>query len=228
MPVAEREKGNRMISYEQRRRMMVDTQVRPADVTHFTVIDSMLTVPRERFVPEGWREAAYAGENVPLAPGRVLFEPRTVAKMLDSADIQPSDVVLDVGCGLGYTTALAARMAEAVVALEEDHALAHEAEQLLATEGADNAVVIEGPLAEGAGRHGPYDVILVQGAVEELPESFADQLTEGGRIVCLFMEGELGVVRLGVKADDALTWRFAFNAGAPVLPGFTRERTFSL
>jgi protein-L-isoaspartate(D-aspartate) O-methyltransferase len=217
-----------MVSYEQRRRMMVDTQVRPADVTHFTVIDAMLDVPRERFVPEGWREAAYAGENVPLGPGRVLFEPRTVAKMLDSVDIQDTDIVLDVGCGLGYTAALAARMAEAVVALEQDGAMAHEAEQLLAAEGADNAVVIEGPLAEGAAKHGPYDVILIEGAVEELPPAFSDQLAEGGRIACLFMEGELGVVRLGIKADDALTWRFAFNAGAPVLAGFTRQRSFSL
>jgi protein-L-isoaspartate(D-aspartate) O-methyltransferase len=217
-----------MISYEQRRRMMVDTQVRPADVSHFSVIDAMLNVPRERFVPEGWREAAYAGENVPLAPGRVLFEPRTVAKMLDAVDIQPTEVVLDVGCGLGYTAALAARMAEAVVALEEDPALAHEAEQLLAAEGADNAVVIEGRLGEGAAKHGPYDVVLVEGAVEELPATFAEQLNEGGRIACLFMEGELGVMRLGIKADAALTWRFAFNAGAPVLPGFTRQRSFSL
>ena len=216
-----------MISYEERRRTMVDTQVRPADVSHFTVIDAMLAVPRERFVPEGWREAAYAGENVPLAPGRVLFEPRTVAKMLDSVDIQPQHVVLDVGCGLGYVAALISRMAEAAVALEEDHALAHEAEQLLAAEGADNAVVIEGPLADGAGKHGPYDVILIEGAVEELPDSFTDQLNEGGRIACLFMEGELGVMRLGIKADGALTWRFAFNAGAPVLPGFTRQHTFT-
>ncbi len=217
-----------MASYDKLRRMMVDTQVRPADVTNFTVIDAMLNVPRERFVPEGWREAAYVGENVPLAPGRVLFDPRTIAKMLDAAEILPTDVVLDVGGGLGYTAALLSRLAEAVVVLEEDPSLAHEAEQLLAAEAADNAVVIEGPLAEGAARHGPYDVVLIEGAVEELPDTFADQLVDGGRIACVFMEGELGVVRLGIKADGALSWRFAFNAGAPVLPGFRRQRSFSL
>ena len=217
-----------MGSFEDRRRRMVDTQVRPSDVTAYPIIDAMLAVPRERFVPDSWREAAYAGENVPLAPGRVLLEPRTLGKMLDAVSLKPTDVVLDVGCGLGYSSAVIARIAEAVVALEEDPDMAKEAESNLSAENADNAVVVEGRLAEGAAKHGPYDAILLQGAVETLPDTFADQLTDGGRIACLFMEGELGVMRVGLKADGALTWRFSFNAGAPVLPGFTAERSFSL
>ena len=216
-----------MISYKERRTVMVDTQVRPSDVTKFPVIEAMLTVPRERFVPEAWREAAYAGENIDLGPDRVVLEPRTMAKILDGVDITPDEVVLDVGCGLGYSAAVAAELAEAVVALEEDEAMAREAEQTLAAEGVDNAVVVTGPLAEGAARHGPYDVILIEGGVEDLPDRFADQLNDGGRIACLFMEGALGVVRIGHKADGALTWRFAFNAAAPVLPGFDRAEAFS-
>jgi len=96
-----------MKDFEARRRKMVDTQIRPSDVTKFNVIEAMLAVPRERFVPEAWTEAAYVGENIPLGPNRVLFEPRTIAKMLDFVDIQPTDIVLDVGCGLGYSAALA-------------------------------------------------------------------------------------------------------------------------
>jgi protein-L-isoaspartate(D-aspartate) O-methyltransferase len=217
-----------MKDFEARRRKMVDTQVRPSDVTKFNVIEAMLAVPRERFVPEAWTEAAYVGENIPLGPNRVLFEPRTIAKMLDFVDIQPTDIVLDVGCGLGYSAALAAALGEAVVAVEEDADMAREAERILADEGADGAVVIEGPLVDGAPKHGPYDVILIEGAVEELPPHFADQLSENGRIACLFLEGELGVVRTGLKADGRITWRSAFNAWAPVLPGFTRRRAFSL
>jgi protein-L-isoaspartate(D-aspartate) O-methyltransferase len=216
-----------MISYKDRRTVMVDTQVRPSDVTKFPVIEAMLTVPRERFVPGDWREAAYAGENIELGPNRVVLEPRTMAKILDGVDITPDEVVLDVGCGLGYSAAVTAELAEAVVALEEDETMAREAEQTLAAEGVDNAVVVTGKLAEGAAQHGPYDVILIEGGVEDLPACFADQLNDGGRIACLFMEGALGVVRIGHKADGALTWRFAFNAAAPVLPGFDRAEAFS-
>jgi len=217
-----------MISFEERRRVMVDTQVRPSDVTRFPVIEAMLTVPRERFVPESKREAAYAGENVSLGDGRVMLEPRTLAKILDAVNIQPTEAVLDVACGLGYSTAVVAQLAEAVVGVESDRRMAREAEQTLADEGVDNAVVVEGDLVEGAARHGPYDVILVQGGVERVPDALADQLSDGGRIACIFMDGELGIVRLGLKTDGAITWRFAFNAAAPVLEGFTAERAFSL
>lgn len=217
-----------MSDFDTRRTIMVDTQVRPSDVTKFPIIEAMLTIPRERYVPDLWREAAYAGENVPLTPGRVVLEPRTLAKMLEAADIQPSDLVLDIGCGLGYSAAVAAMLAEAVVALEEDEGLAREAETTLAAEGIDNAVVFPGTLADGAAQHGPYDVVLIEGGVERLPEAIADQMNEGARIVCIFMEGALGAVRLGRKIDGVINWRFSFNAGAPVLPGFEKQRTFSL
>lgn len=217
-----------MADYAQRRTMMVDTQVRPNDVTKYPIIEAMLSVPREAFVPAPKREAAYIGENVEITPGRVVLEPRTQAKMLDALDIQPTDLVLDIGCGLGYSAALIARIAEAVVALEEDAALAAEAQQTLSAEGADNAALVEGPLAAGAAKHGPYDAIAIEGAVEEVPAALLDQLKEGGRIAAIFMEGALGVARLGHKIDGEVNWRFAFNATAPVLPGFAKRRGFAL
>ncbi|SFO02861.1 protein-L-isoaspartate(D-aspartate) O-methyltransferase [Roseovarius lutimaris] len=217
-----------MTDYAARRTMMVDTQVRPSDVTKFPIIDAMLAVPREAFVPRALREAAYMGENVDIGGGRVMLEPRTLAKMLDALEIEGDDLVLDIGPGLGYSSAIMARMAEAVVAVEDDADLAQEAQRVLADNGADNVIMHEGALAQGAPDHGPYDVITIQGAVEHLPEALTDQLKEGGRIACLFMEGALGVVRIGYKIDGAINWRFAFNAGAPVMPGFERHAAFTL
>ena len=217
-----------MTDFATRRRMMVDTQVRPNDVTKFPIIEAMLAVPREAFLPSGQREAAYVGENVEIAPGRVLLEPRTIAKLLDGLDIQPDELVLDLGCGLGYTAAVIAQLAEAVVAVEEDAALAEEAQARLSSQGVDNAAVIAGRLAEGSAKHGPYDVILVEGAAETVPQAIVDQLKEGGRIGCLFMDGVLGVARIGTRAGPGVTWRPVFNAAAPVLPGFAAERGFAL
>lgn len=217
-----------MPDFSARRVMMVDTQVRPSDVTKFPIIDAMLSVPREAYVPADLREAAYMGGNVEIGAGRVVLEPRTLAKLLDALDIQPTEVVMDLGCGLGYSAAVIARLADAVVAVEQDAGLAEEAERTLSAEGVDNAAVITGPLAMGAAKHGPYDVITVQGGVEVLPEALVAQLKEGGRVGCVFMEGALGVARVGYKIDGAMNWRFAFNASAPVLPGFAARRGFLL
>lgn len=217
-----------MTDFQTRRVMMVDTQIRPSDVTKFPIIEAMLSVPREVYVPRDKREAAYMGENIALRPGRVVLEPRTLAKLLDALDIQPTELVLDLGCGLGYSAAVIARLADAVVAVEEDEAMAAEAEQLLSQEAVDNAAVIAAPLAHGAAKHGPYDVITLQGGVEEVPEAVLAQLKDGGRIGAVFMEGALGVARVGYKAEGRISWRFAFNATAPVLPGFAVTHAFSL
>ncbi|MBC7164232.1 MAG: protein-L-isoaspartate O-methyltransferase [Roseovarius sp.] len=217
-----------MTDYAARRTMMVDTQIRPSDVTKFPIIDAMLRVPREVFVPAHLREAAYLGENLDLGEGRVMLEPRTLAKMLDALGVEGDDLVLDIGPMLGYSAAVIARMAEAVVGLEEDAALVEEAQRLLVANGADNVVMVAGRLAEGAPDHGPYDVIVIEGAVEHLPEAITGQLKDGGRIACLFSEGPLGVVRIGHKIDGQVSWRYGFNAGAPVLPGFEKQTTFAL
>ena len=217
-----------MTDFAERRRMMVDTQIRPSDVTKFPIIEAMLAVPREAFVADAQREAAYADNNIDIAPGRVLLEPRTLAKMLDAIDVQPDELVLDVACGMGYSTAVVARVAQMVIGVEADESLASGAQDQLSAVSADNAIVHIGALAEGAAEHGPYDVIMVQGGVETMPEALLNQLKDGGRIIAIFMSGALGEVKIGYKSADQISWRLAFNAGAPVLPGFEAAKEFAL
>ncbi|MBL9051959.1 MAG: protein-L-isoaspartate O-methyltransferase [Tabrizicola sp.] len=217
-----------MSEFATRRVMMVDTQVRPSDVTKFPIIDAMLSVPRETYVPDDKREAAYVGENLTIAQDRVVLEARTLAKLLDALDIQPTELVLDIGCGLGYSAAVIARLAETVIAVEEDEALAADAQRLLSEEGVDNAGVVTGKLAEGSAKCAPYDVITVQGGVEIVPDAIMSQLKEGGRIGAVFMDGAVGTACVGYKNDGKVTWRPVFNAAAPVLNGFRKSRGFML
>lgn len=215
-----------MADYVQRRVTMVDTQVRPSDVTSFPIINAMLTVPRELFVPADKRDIAYVGEHLDLGEGRVLLDPRTFAKMLEALDATPAELVLVIGAGLGYGAAVLSHLAQAVVAVEEDEALAKEAASSLTEAGIDTVAVETGSLADGAPRHGPYDAILIEGAVETLPDALTDQLKDGGRILAIFSEGPLGVARLGLKTANGVSWREAFDANAPVLPGFAAAPEF--
>ena len=217
-----------MTDFAARRRTMVDTQIRPSDVTKFPIIDAMLTVPRESFVPDAQREAAYVEGVIELGNDRCILEPRTLAKMLDALNISNDEMVLDIAPALGYSTAVAARMAQLVVGVEENETLASEAQTLLTEAEADNAIVHVGPLDQGAVEHGPYDVIMIQGGVEQVPDGLLDQLKDHGRIACLFVEGELGTVRIGRKSAGRVNWRDAFNASAPVLESFSIECAFSL
>ena len=217
-----------MTDFAFRRKMMVDTQVRPSDVTKFPIIDAMLRIPREEFVPDAMVEAAYVGENLTLQDQRVLLEPRTLAKMIDALAITSDDLVLDIGCGTGYSAAVLNRLAQAVVAIEEDETLHAAAEAALATTGAETVVLHHAPLVGGAPTHAPYDVIMLQGGIETFPEALVGQLRPGGRAAALFMEGALGVARLGIRTGDHMIWRDIFNAAAPVLPGFEKAQAFSL
>ena len=217
-----------MTDFATRRTMMVDTQVRPSDVTKFPIIDVMLNIAREDFVPAAMREASYLGENLNIGPNRVILEPRTLSKMLDALDVSNDDLILDVAANYGYSSAVMAHIAEAVVAVEEDEAMSQEAQEALSAAGIDNVAVHVAPLVEGAPQHGPYDVIILQGGVAEIPGALLDQLKEGGRIAAIFMDGPLGEVRIGLKQEGRVTWRLAFNAGAPILPGFARALNFTL
>jgi protein-L-isoaspartate(D-aspartate) O-methyltransferase len=212
--------------------MMVDTQVRPSDVTKFPIIAAMLAVPREAFVPTVSQSVAYMDAPVPLGGGREMPEARTFAKMLDALDVEIGESALIVGGGLGYSAAVLGRMAEAVVMVEEEAALAAEAEATLTAQNVINAVVLAQPLTDGAPKAGPFDVVLVEGGVEEIPAALLEQVREGGRIAAIFMAGALGEVRIGHRIADAdggqIAWRFAFNAAAPLLPGFSRKRSFAL
>ena len=217
-----------MTDYKTRRKIMVDTQIRPSDVTKFPIIDAFLFVPREKFVPDGKREAAYIGENFQIGQSRVILEPRSLAKLLDALDVNNDELVLDIGTGLGYSSAVISLVAEFVIAVEDDSSLASEAEEILSEIGADNVVVEVNKLEEGAPEHGPYDVIIIQGGVEKIPGSILKQLKNGGRVGAIFIEEGLGTAKIGFKLNDKINWRYSFNAAAPVLPGFFKQKDFAL
>jgi protein-L-isoaspartate(D-aspartate) O-methyltransferase len=158
-----------------------------------------------------------------------MTEARTLAKMLDALDLGREDDVLHIGAGLGYGTAVLAHICRSVVAVEEDEGLAAEAEANLSAQGVDNAVVLTGSLVDGAPKAAPFDAILVEGGVAEVPDALVDQLREGGRICAVFIEGDgrLGEARLGRRTHGRMAWATEFNAGTAMLPGFAVERGFT-
>ncbi|MFP4005064.1 MAG: protein-L-isoaspartate O-methyltransferase family protein, partial [Alphaproteobacteria bacterium] len=158
------------MDYRTARLNMVDSQVRTNAVTDRRIIEAMQILPRERFVPRSLRPLAYMGEPLEVAEDRYLLDPRTLSKLIQAAEVEADELVLDVGCVTGYSTAVLAHLAETVVGLEADAALAEEATRLLTDLGIDNTAVITGELAAGAPAQGPFDVIFVNGGVEIVPE----------------------------------------------------------
>nr|BAT28989.1 hypothetical protein [Aureimonas frigidaquae] len=214
------------MDFAQARTKMVDNQVRTSDVTDHEVLRALLKVPRERFVPEDRRGFAYIGDEIALGSGRYLMEAAPFARMLQLARIGKGDVVLDVGCGLGYSAAVLGELAASVVALEEDEALAAAAESNLAAAGALNASVVRGPLRDGYAKEGPFDVILFEGAVDRLPDGFFGQLRERGRLVVVEGRGNAAAARLYSKEDGLVSDRFGFNCSLRPLPGFEARAEF--
>lgn len=218
--------------FSQYRQKMVDGQLRTTDVTSASVLAAMGTVPREAFVEARRRELAYIDEDIEImaengnGAGRYIMEPSPFAKLLQLADIRAGDVVLDIGCGTGYSAAVLSRLASSVIALESDASLAERATGILGNLGFDNAVVVHGPLQAGYAAEGPYDVIVLEGAVGEIPPALFDQLRDGGRLVAVEGYGNAGVARLYVKVDGIVTGRRAFNAAIKPLPGFERAPAF--
>jgi len=217
-----------MQDYAVAREYMVDCQVRPSDVTRYGIVDAMLAVPRERFVPPSKRSVAYAGEAVELAKDRWLLDPRVFAKIVDTAEIEPGDDVLDIGCALGYSSAVLSRLCRSVISIESDESMVKSAEETLSSLGCDNVAVLTGPLEAGAESEKPFDVILVQGGVGDVPDALFDQLSEGGRLVAIWMDGSFGQVRVSTKTGASVSHRWTFDAAAPVLPGFSKKATFAL
>lgn len=211
-----------MTDFATQRVMMVDTQVRPSDVTKFPIIAAMLAVAREDFVPPACRDTAYIGESLDLGAGRVVMDARVLAKLLDALDIQPDEQVLDLGAGLGYGAAILARLAGHVTAVEENAAMADH----IRAAGLDNVSVQTAPLTQGG--QGTFDAILIEGGVEQVPAEILGNLRDGGRIAAVFMQGALGIAKIGHKSGQNVTWRFAFNASLPILAGFSQKTVFAL
>ncbi len=205
---------------------MIDCQLRPNEVNDERLIAAINNIPREQFVPKNKRAVAYVDEDLEIAPGRYLMEPVIFARLLKAADIQETDLVLDIGCATGYSAAVIAGLADAVVALEADQALCSSAEKKLAELDIMNSAVVQGELAKGVAKQGPYDVIVIEGAVEEVPGSLIKQLKEGGRLVCVLLEGGVGRGHMITMNEGLAVTQTLFDAQVPLVPGFEKEQGF--
>jgi protein-L-isoaspartate(D-aspartate) O-methyltransferase len=215
------------MDYAAARYKMVQNQIRTNRVTDPQVIAAMSELPRELFVPASARGFAYVDEDIPLGGGRYLIEPLTTALLLQTAEIHADDVVLDIGCGTGYTSAIAARMASAVVALESDPGLATRATATLTQLGLNTATVVVGPLRKGWVEQAPYDVIVFSGAVSAVPKTIEEQLGEGGRMVAVIgQEKGMGCGMLFLRRGGIVSRRPVFDAAIPLLPEFAPEPAF--
>jgi len=221
-----------MVDFRTARRAMVDGQVRTSDVTHLGLIAAMLDIPREAFVPEGRAALAYLDRDIVIAdatatePARHLMKPVVLARLIQAADPRPQDRVLVLGAGSGYAAAVISRLAAAVVALEQNGSLVQQARSVLSALGIRNVTVVQGPLAAGAPASGPYDIIVIDGAVETLPEALCGQLSPHGRLVAVVGAGPVGKATLFQSINGKLNGRALFDANAPVLPGFSAVPDF--
>jgi protein-L-isoaspartate(D-aspartate) O-methyltransferase len=225
--LAKRDETAMTTDYAKVRANMVESQLRTNRITNARLIAAFESLPRERFVPAPLRGVAYIDEDLAIGGGRYLMEPRVLARLIQAADVEASDMVLDVACASGYASALMAQLAATVVAVESDAALAAQADSLLDELEVQNAVVFTGPLAEGCAGQGPYNVILLGGAVAEVPAALLDQLADGGRLVAVVVDEQgLGRATLMRRDGAVVSGRVLFDAASPLLPGFERRPSF--
>jgi protein-L-isoaspartate(D-aspartate) O-methyltransferase len=218
-----------MPDYATARLNMVENQIRTNRVSDERVLAAIAAVPRECFVPKRLHGNAYVDQDIALGGGRYLMEPVVFARLLQVAEIGPGDVVLDIGCGTGYSAAVLGKLAGTVVALESDAALAKQAIEALTRLDVDNAAVVEGPLEGGYPRQAPYDVIVIGGAVDAVPAALTDQLVEGGRLVAVVNASpSVGNIEVIHRLYGGLSRRKLFDAVVPILPGFAAEHSFVL
>lgn len=211
------------------RRMMVDGQLRTYDITDQSLLSAMLELPREKFIPAAMSGIAYLDTDVSVGSGgRRMLKPMVLAKLIQAAGIKPTDHVLDVGCATGYSSAVLAKLAASVIALEADNGLADIARSNLSLVGAASVSVVTGALAEGCPSRGPYDVIVLNGAVETVPPRLLKQLKEGGRLVAVVGSGpalKATLYRSG-GAKGEVSARAIFDASGALLPGFSKPVEF--
>src|SRR5262245_23172542 len=227
-----------MIDFERARAAMVESQLRTDKVTDRRILAAFAALPRERFVPMPMRDLAYSDANLEVwpsidgAPARFLLPPVVLARLIQLAAVEEKDAVLDVGCATGYSSAVLARLASTVTAVEAEPELASAAREALQELGAANATVIEGSLMRGAPDSGPFDVILLNGSVPDVPDTLLAQLKGGGRLCAVIAAGREGRPRQGkatlfVKVDGKASGLPHFDANARALPGYAPSPSFT-
>ena len=209
------------------RHNMVESQIRPNRVTDPYILEAIAQLPREAFVPDSLAGVAYIDEAIPVGAGRYLMEPMVLARLLQTLEVQQDDVALLVGCGGGYEAAILSCLASTVVALENDAGLAAKASDVMASLSIDTVAVVEGELTQGFARQAPYDVIVINGAVAEIPTAISQQLAEGGRLAAIVGVGPMGKGTLVSRINGVFTSRMVFDAGTPMLAGFEPASSFS-
>jgi len=216
-----------MVDYAASRFNMVESQLRTNKILDHAILEAFETLPRERFVPAALRSIAYVDEDIEIAPGRYLMEPMVLGRLLQAAAPQAHETALDVGCGTGYATMMLGRLAATVVGLESDPELVGEARRILTELEADNTAIVKGPLTEGYAKQAPYNVILLNGAVAEVPYAIREQLADGGRLVAVIRDSAgIGRATLMQRTGDVVSGRVLFDAAVPQLPGFERAPAF--
>lgn len=217
-----------MHNFDVARENMIQGQLRPNGIEAPALLEALQAVPREKFVPRHLQRIAYVDEDVEIAGGRFLPEPVILARLLQALEIAEGEIALDIGCGTGYSTALLGQMAATVVALESNKALATEADRLLRELDICNTVVIEqADMKTGFEKQAPYNVILINGSVPEVPAQIKSQLADGGRLVTVLSKrGHMGSAVLITRTGDNFSTRVLFDAATPVMPGFEAAETF--
>lgn len=220
-----------LADFQDLRTKMVDNQIRTTNVTDYGVLDAFLQVPREEFVPSDRKQLAYIDEDILIgtdtnATQRYLMEPSPLAKLLQLAEISPDDVVLNIGSGCGYSTAILSLLAGSVIGLEENSELVASSTAKLNNLGYDNVVIVSGDLTKGYPSEAPYNVIILEGSVDFVPETITAQLRDGGRLVAVEGRGNTAIARVYMKEDNKVSVRDAFNIAVKPLPGFQNAKEF--
>jgi len=215
------------MDFAQARLNMIEGQIRTNRVTDQFVLDALDELPREAFVPDALKSLSYVDEDIQVGAGRILMEPMVMARLMQAAAIEETDLALVIAAATGYEAAAIAKIASAVIAVESDVAMAHTATEHLAEQGADTVTVVQDDLTVGNADHGPYDVIFINGAVDAVSAAILDQLSDGGRLVCVKTAKGMDKAVLITKTDGVVSETELFDANIPALAEFKAETTFT-